>query len=96
MESSSTQGLFDKCDICEGPCFESEGDIVVPVTDSKLDNGHPAVVVGTLLFNQPYRIHNGLVCERCKLTILKQYVATLEAKTMTNLRVLEGEQRKLG
>lgn len=65
------------CDVCGSACNEGDGEITIQVNSGDGRDVGPATINGTLTFNQPYGVNQGIVCVACKQKWLTHYAARL-------------------
>ena len=66
------------CDICQNPCSENDREIEIRVNNGDGRDVGPARIYGVLKFYQPYGCSDGIICFKCKIKFLKQYLDAIE------------------
>ena len=66
------------CDLCKSECdAPDEGEINIVTQIGQRDCG-PSTLSGRLYYNEDYGVQDGIICTKCKIQYLEQYVADLK------------------
>lgn len=67
------------CDMCESLCSKDDGKIYLETSPPARDVG-ARYVHAHLLYFAPYAFTDGLLCKKCKISLLKKYIELEESK----------------